>query len=107
MVADELAGRYGGTRAWLRARGGRTHEPSYASAKEGAIVLSWTGPLDDAVGVLDQPGMRRALVAYWYDMLLPMRDQGRRSLHARRHDHNVVSQLFAHIRDQRRMALGE
>ena len=48
----------------------------------------------DAAGVFDLPLMRRALVAYWYDSLLSMRDRGARSIQARFHNHNAVQELL-------------
>ena len=106
LISDALVRKYWGTRRWLWAHKGRIRRSGYASGKERAVAMSWIGPMAEAVGVFDQPGVRRALVAYWYDMLLPMRDRGTRSLHARRHNHNAVSELFAHMREQRRRALG-
>ena len=106
LALDALAEDYEEAMAWLRLRGGQVEDAPYESAKEGAILVGWTGPLADAIGVFDQPGVRRALVAYWYDTLLPMPDQGRRSPHARHHDYNAVAELFAHMREQQRRALG-
>ena len=116
LVTDALVQRYGGGDElgggpeWrapsiaLCIRQGLRASP-YASGKEGSVAVHWAGSIADAVAILDQPGVRRALLAYWYDMLLPMGERGKRSLHARRHDHNAASDLFADMREQGRRNL--
>lgn len=90
----------------IEARGGLAEDLPRASAKEGAMLVGWRGPLADAASLFDRPGVRRALVADRCDMLLPTRDRGARSFHAGRHDHDATSDLFAPMRERRRRALG-
>ncbi len=81
-------------RPWLRARNGAIRKQSYASGMAGGVSVRWIGTMEDAAGVFDLPTIRRALVAYWYDSLLALRDRGGRSFFARFHDHNAVQELL-------------
>jgi len=94
LFADELAITSKPLRQWLRAHDGQVSEGSYASQLEDGVVLRWVGDWETAQNIFDLPKVRRALVAYWYDALLNLRDRGKRSVFARHHNHNAVQELM-------------
>ena len=77
----------------------------YQSNWGNAAVVGLVAPFDEAARLLVSSVFRRALVAYWYDALLRMRDQDTRSLHAKRHNYGAVSEVFRHMEERRRFRL--
>ncbi|RYH02711.1 GIY-YIG nuclease family protein [Salipiger sp. IMCC34102] len=81
------------TYEWFDARDGQVSTGDYLSAADAGCSVSWIGTLSDAVTFFDLPMARRAVIAYWYDSLLNLRDRGKRSFFARFHNHNAVQEL--------------
>lgn len=49
-------------------------------------------------------GVRRAIVAYWADALAGLRERNAKSVYARYHSYDAVSQLLQYKRDRDRVA---
>jgi hypothetical protein len=82
------------TSNWFEARRGDVIAGAYACGDERGVSLTWECTLSEAGAVFGLPLMRRALVAYWHDALLDLRDRGKRSVFARHHNHNAVQELL-------------
>lgn len=82
------------TLAWFDTRHGTAEQQPYASGDPRGVNLTWEGDVMAAREVFALPLVRRALIAYWYDALLGLRDRGKRSFFARFHDHNAVQELL-------------
>ena len=94
LFADALIGDADAAMGWFEARKGEATVTDYRSALDRGVAMTWVGTMADAAGVFDLPFLRRALLAYWYDSLLSMRDRGARSMQARFHNHNAVQELL-------------
>ncbi|MDJ0821260.1 MAG: GIY-YIG nuclease family protein [Paracoccaceae bacterium] len=95
IYADRKLSSSWAVRRWLRAhRGSRSFFRSYESARPGGTAILFDATYDDALTFFDLPMMRRALVAYWYDALLNLRDRDKRSFFARFHNHNAVAEII-------------
>lgn len=67
FVLDPLICEYDGTLDWLSARNGGVFDEGYKSGLDGQCVVEFDGRLADAGDFQQLPGVRRALIAYWYD----------------------------------------
>ena len=95
LHVDELVWRDRTFRRWLRAHDGLALRGQYRSALPGSLTLHWTAPLESAGDVFDFSVVRRALLAYWMDRLLAMKQTATGSLHGKHHAYNAVSELFS------------
>jgi hypothetical protein len=93
---------------WLRNRPSDVVEARdrYKSALPNGVSIIFDGSLDDATEFLQIDGVRRALLAYWYDYLLDLIDRKKLSFHARFHNYTAVSELFRTMRAERALHLG-
>ena len=53
----------------------------------------------------DRPGVRRALVACWADALADLRERNAKSMYARYHSYDAVSQLLEYKRERDRVLM--
>jgi hypothetical protein len=81
--------------------GSMRHDP-YPSNWGNAVSVTFNASFDEASRLFEVTAFRRALIAYWYDALLRMRDRKSRSLHAKRHNYGAVSEIFRHMEQRRR-----
>lgn len=101
IVLDELVMDFPETVAWVKDRGGDFFELPYATAMNGGVSVQFSGPLEDAIAFLAQDGVRRALIAYWLDGLMRLKEKKSSSMFARFHNWNAVAEIRA------RMVAGE
>ncbi|ABD56543.1 hypothetical protein Jann_3626 [Jannaschia sp. CCS1] len=97
FAVDPLISDYKPTRRWLRARAGRVAKGGYRSALERLQCVEFEGGLSDASEFLTLPGVRRALLAYWYDSLVTAIEAGRGSLHAKHHNLACIEELASNF----------
>ena len=99
IYADILVRRDRTFKKYLRTLGGRIPLFNYySSALQNGQSIFFEGSFDDVVGIFDQPTLRRAVTAYWFDALLGLRDRGSRSFFARSHNHNAVTAIMDYLR---------
>jgi hypothetical protein len=84
-------------RSWVRERGGNIADDCYASALPRSVSVSFVGPFEDSVSFLNLEGVRRALIAYWAEALIGLKERGASSLFARYHNWNAVAELRARL----------
>jgi hypothetical protein len=94
---DRLIHDFREVRAWVKDRGGDMVNDNYASALERSTSVFFDGSFAEAYAFLDMPGVRRAMIAYWTEALIGLRERGSLSVHARRHNWNAVAALKAVI----------
>jgi hypothetical protein len=99
VVVDEMVARDKEAMNWLKKVDGWMKPTPYASNWGQSVALHFEASFDQAAGLSQISGFRRALVAYWYDALLRMRDGKKRSLFARFHDYDAVSEVFRHLEE--------
>ena len=74
----------------------------YASALPRATCLLYACEFAEAEKVLALDGVRRALIAYWTEALIGLRERGYLSLFARYHNYNAVARIVDGIRREER-----
>jgi hypothetical protein len=70
---------------------------TYKSSSEHSVSLYFAGNFIDASGLLDLPGVRRAVIAYWTERLVIASNKGSSSIFERFHNYNAVAELKRRI----------
>ncbi|SHF04291.1 T5orf172 domain-containing protein [Litoreibacter ascidiaceicola] len=102
LVVDKLIRRDKAFMRQLKAMGAIVRTSPYASNWGDAVLINIEATFIDASNLLDSTTFRRAILAYWYDALLRMKEKGTRSLHARHHNYDAVSEVFRHMEERKR-----
>ncbi|MEH2478659.1 hypothetical protein V1282_002016 [Nitrobacteraceae bacterium AZCC 2146] len=97
LVLDRLILDYPETIMWLGRHNGDVQVAEYAAAQR-AVLISFEEDFAKAERVFRLPGIRRALVAYWADSLADLRERGAKSVYARYHSYDAVSELLEYKR---------
>jgi hypothetical protein len=105
IVVDCSVGRDREFKQKLKPLAGAIYRTPYLSNWGNAVSVNFEASFDEASRLFEVTAFRRALVAYWYDALLRMRDLGNRSLHAKHHNYGAVSEIFRHMEQRRRFRL--
>ncbi len=93
LVLDRLILDYPETIIWIGRHDGAVREANYSSADRAVIVSFWSD-FAGAERMFGLPGIRRALVAYWGEALADLRQRNARSVYARYHSYDAVSELI-------------
>ena len=93
IVVDRLIYDFPEVQRWLTSRNGGFDEDRYASALPRSVSILFEGGFDDAAELLEIDGVRRALVAYWTEALIGLKERGSSSMFARFHNWNAVREL--------------
>ncbi|HEY7393020.1 MAG TPA: GIY-YIG nuclease family protein [Bryobacteraceae bacterium] len=105
LVLDRLILDYPETILWVGRHDGNVQAAHYASA-EHAVSIGFRASFAEAEKVFGLPGVRRALVAYWWDRLADLRERNAKSSYARYHSYDAVAELleYKHVVDKHREA---
>ncbi len=98
IVVDELINDFPGIGRWVEERQGFIEMSPYASALPRAAALHFRCAFPEAEKVFALDGVRRALIAYWSEALIGLRERGSLSLFARFHNYNAVARITEAIR---------
>jgi len=104
LVLDRLILEYPETILWLGKTGGDVQQANYKAA-ERAVLVNFDEDFAKAERMFDRPGVRRALVAYWADALADLRERNAKSVYARYHSYDAVSQLLEYKRNRDRVVM--
>ncbi len=102
LVVDRLINDFQQTRQWFEDHGGGMEPAHYASALPRATSLHFVCDFAEAEKVLGLDGVRRALIAYWTEALIGLRERGSLSVFARFHNYNAVARIVDGIRREER-----
>jgi hypothetical protein len=97
LVLDRLILEYPETVIWIGNRKGSVQEAEYVGADR-AVVIHFDEDFADAEKFFGLPGVRRALIAYWAEALADLRQRDAKSVFARYHSYDAVSQLLEYKR---------
>lgn len=93
IVLDRLLLEYPQTIMWIGKMGGYVDDAHYERSDRALSIRFWEN-FSDARKFLDLPGVRRSLVAYWFDALADMRKRQAKSTYARYHSYDAVAELL-------------
>src|SRR6202165_20283 len=97
LVLDRLILDYPETIIWIGKNDGEVHEATYVSA-DAAVIISLRQDFAHAERIFGLPGVRRALVAYWAEALADLRERKAKSVYARYHSYDAISELIEYKR---------
>jgi hypothetical protein len=97
LVLDRLILEYPETVIWIGKRNGSVQDAEYVGADR-AVVIHFEEDFANAEKLFGLPGVRRALVAYWAEALADLRQRDAKSVYARYHSYDAVSQLLKYKR---------
>lgn len=106
LVMDKLVKQDKAVCSWLQRQSGQFFDPPYKNAFPRSVLVRFEADLESACDLLRMGTVRRALLAYWYDYLLAKTDRGSRSIFARFHNYNAVSEIFRDMRERERFYSG-
>ncbi|MCA9726434.1 MAG: GIY-YIG nuclease family protein [Candidatus Eisenbacteria bacterium] len=97
IVMDCLVLDFPDVRKWVRRHRGTLRNDVYASALPRSVSVGFWGSFVDAHQFLELDGVRRALLAYWSEGLIVLKERGAGSVHSRHHNWNAVAELRSRI----------
>lgn len=84
---------------WIGKHDGEACEAPYRTARERTLEVNLLADFAEAEERLfGLPGVRRALVAYWFEALADLRERNVKSVFARYHSYDAVSELLEYKR---------
>ena len=93
LYIDRLVLDYTDTVTWLAERQGEIVDEAYASANDHSVSVFFAGGSEIASEFLEQPGVRRAIIAYWTKRLVLAAQNSNGSVFSRFHNYNAVAEL--------------
>ena len=97
IVMDRLIYDFPNVVRWAKARDGVFKDDLYSSAFSRSVSIAFYGDFTEALPFLQMDGVRRALIAYWAEALIGLKERGSMSLFARFHNWNAVAEIRARL----------
>lgn len=97
IILDSLILEFPQVLKWVRKHRGFIEKSHYKTALNRAVTVYFEGEFKIATEFLSLDGVRRALIAYWYDALFKLKDNRSLSVYARFHNYNAISRLVRDI----------
>jgi len=93
ILVDKLIFDFGQVINWIMRHNGTITVDRYATALPRSTSIIFEGSFDDVNEFLSLDGVRRALIAYWNEALIRMKEKNTLSVYARYHNWNAVAKL--------------
>lgn len=93
IVMDRLIYDFPEVEEWIASRNGGFEDDVYASALPRSVSVFFTASFNEALEFLCIQGVRRALIAYWFEALTQLKEKGVRSRFSKHHNWNAVSAI--------------
>jgi hypothetical protein len=97
IVMDRLIYDFPNVKEWARTRDGGFGDDRYASGLPRSVSVWFCGDFAEALTFLQLDGVRRALIAYWTEALLGLKERGSLSVFSRHHNWNAVAAIRARL----------
>jgi hypothetical protein len=98
VYMDSLILDFPETVKWIKNHRGEFSDDSYKSALPHSVSIQIPCQFEQMNAFLQLPGVRRAIVAYWTESILRLRDSHCLSLFARFHNYNAVAAILEQLR---------
>lgn len=82
---------------WVKNHEGVMKKDNYKSALPRSTSVNFLGSFDDTNEFLTLDGVRRALIAYWSDSLIRMKERNTQSMFAKSHNWNAVAEIRSRL----------
>ena len=101
IVLDRLIYDFPEVINWVMMRQGGANDDMYASGLARSVSLHFKGSFADGMEFFALNGVRRALIAYWSEALIGLKERTSSSIHARHHNWNAVAEINARLQGRR------
>jgi len=98
ITLDRLILDFGEVTRWVDAHKGKTCEDRWPAALPRSVTFFFFADFAEAELFFSLDGVRRAMIAYWTEALIGLRERGSLSLYARHHNYNAVARIVNDIR---------
>lgn len=93
ILMDDLIFDFKGVVKWVKKHDGLMKKDVYQSALPRSTSVAFLGTFNDTNEFLKLDGVRRALIAYWSDSLIRMKEKNSQSMFAKSHNWNAVAEI--------------
>lgn len=97
LLVDRLIFDFGKVINWIKDHNGSIEVDHYATALPRSASLIFEGSFNDAIEFYSLDGVRRALIAYWNEALINMKDKNTLSIYAKHHNYNAIAKILHRI----------
>lgn len=98
LVMDALILDFPNVKKWVKNHNGNIHKTQYTNALSHSVSLSFYGFFDEVLELFRLDGVRRALIAYWYEMIIKKSEEDKLSPYEQYHNYNAVAQIMEKIK---------
>lgn len=98
IVTDSLILDFPEVKKWLKNHNGAINTETYATALPHSASLFFEGSFSDTLELFSLDGVRRALIAYWYETLVKKTEENKVSAYERYHNYNAVARIMERVR---------
>ena len=98
---DRLIHDFEPVRSWIKQRAGDLQDDNCASGLQRSTSVFFEGDFPTATEFLGLNGVRRAIIAYWTEALIGLKDRGSSSVFSRHHNWNAIAELKKRIASDR------
>jgi hypothetical protein len=95
IVMDRLIYDFPQALQWAKGHNGRIVDDAYVSAMPRSVEFFFDASFEEAASFLRFDGVRRALIAYWAEALIGLKERGVSSVFARFHNWNAIAEIRA------------
>ena len=93
IFMDKLILDYKNIKSWIKDHNGNIEQESYDRALPRSVAIEFEGNLNIVLEFLNLDGIRRAIIAYWMESLIILKERGVLSPYAKYHNYNAIAEL--------------
>ena len=98
LVTDSLILDFPEVKKWIKKHNGEIRTETYATALPHSASVSFESNFSGALELFSLDGVRRALIAYWYEALVRKAEENKLSSYERYHNYNAVAKIMEKMR---------
>ena len=99
LVMDSLILDFPEVKKWVKNHNGIIKKAEYGTAMNHSVSIMFEGNFEDVAELFSLEGIRRALIAYWYESLIKKSEEAKLSTYERYHNYNAVAKIMEKIRE--------
>jgi hypothetical protein len=100
ILMDKLILDFQNVKQWVKEHNGEILEDIYATALPRSVSIRFEGNMNTAQDFMKLDGVRRAIIAYWTESLLILKEKETASKYAKFHNYNAIAELNKRIRNK-------
>ena len=93
LLVDKLIFDFEEVINWIKNHNGSIEVDSYVTALPRSVSLIFEGNFEEVIEFYSLDGVRRALIAYWNEALIDLKERGVMSVYAKYHNYNAINKI--------------